>query len=143
MSTSPGTPAPRRLAPAPTAESAEYWAGLARHELLLQRCEACGTHLFHPRAICTACSGAKLAWVRASGLATLVSWSLVRRAVSEAYAPDLPYALAIVRLAEGPTMMTTLAQVDLDAVSIGMPLEVAFDDRPEGCTLPRFRPATA
>lgn len=142
-STPPRPAAPPRIAPVPTAESAEYWAGLARHEFLLQRCEACGAHQFHPRALCTSCSGTQLAWVRASGRGTLASWSLVRRAVSEAYAADLPYALALVRLDEGPTLMSTLVQTDLDAVRIGMPLEVVFDDRPEGYTLPRFRPAVA
>lgn len=134
---------PARLAPTPSPESAEYWAGLRRHELLLQKCGDCGAHQFYPRALCSACGGGRLEWSRASGRATLRSWSLVRRAVSEAYAADLPYALALVQLDEGPTMMSTLVDVALDAVRIGAALEVVYDDRPEGYTLPRFRPVGA
>lgn len=135
--------APTRIAPVPTPESAEYWAGLRRHELLLQRCAACGMHQFYPRALCASCGDARLSWARASGRATLKSWSVVRRAVSEAYAADVPYALAIVELAEGPTLMSTLVEVALEAVQIGVALEVVYDDRPEGYTLPRFRPLSA
>lgn len=134
---------PARIAPAPSRDSAEYWAGLRRHELLLQRCEACAAWQFYPRALCTACGATRVAWARASGRGTLKSWSVVRRPVSEAYAADTPYALALVELAEGPTMMSTLVDVELDAARIGMPLEVVYDDRPEGYTLPRFRPAAA
>lgn len=132
---------PARIAPVASAESAEYWAGLRRHELLLQACAACAARQFYPRALCTACGSTRLAWTRASGRATLRSWSLVRRGVSDAYAQDVPYALALVELEEGPTMMSTLVGVALDAVRIGIPLEVEYDDRPEGYTLPRFRPA--
>jgi uncharacterized OB-fold protein len=133
---------PARTAPVPSPESAPYWDGLKRHELLLQRCEDCGARQFYPRALCTACGGTRLAWTRASGRATLVSWSVVRRAVSEAYAADVPYALALVQLDEGPTLMSTLVAIALDAVRVGMALEVVYDDRPEGYTLPRFRPAS-
>lgn len=131
-----------RIAPLPTPESASYWDGLKRHELLLQRCGDCGVRQFYPRALCTACGSTRLDWARANGRATLVSWSLVRRAVSEAYAADVPYALALVQLDEGPTMMSTLVEVAPEAVRVGMSLEVVYDDRPEGYTLPRFRPAT-
>lgn len=129
-----------RIAPVPTPESAEYWAGLRRHELLVQHCAACGRYQFYPRVLCASCGDARLSWARASGCATLKSWSLVRRAVSEAYSADVPYVLALVELEEGPTMMTTLVEVLPDAVQIGMALKVVFDDRPEGYTLPRFRP---
>ena len=123
--------------------SAEYWAACRRHELLVQRCRDCGTHQFYPRILCTACPGRLLDWVRASGRGTVRSFTVVHRPLSEAFAADVPYVVALVALAEGPTMMTHVVGCDAEAVRIGLPVEVVFDNRPDGVTLPMFRPAQA
>lgn len=130
-----------RFVPVPTAETAEFWAACRRHELLLQRCGGCGTVQFYPRVLCGRCGGRDLGWLRASGRGTVKSFSIVRRPVSPAYAAERPYALLLVALDEGPTMMSTLTGGDPERAFVGMPVEVAFDDWPEGVTMPRFRPA--
>lgn len=131
----------RRLLPAPTAETAEFWEACRRHELLLQRCGSCGRVQFYPRVLCGGCGGRELEWMRASGLGRIRSFSLVRRPVSPAYAAEAPYALLLVELEEGPTMMSTLTGCEPERAFVGMPVVVAFDDWPEGVTMPRFRPA--
>lgn len=131
---------PPRIVPVPTPETAEYWAGLRRHELLLQHCTACGAVQHYPRCLCTGCGGDALDWVRASGRGQIASHAVVRHAVSKAYAADLPCVLLLVRLEEGPLLMSTLVDCAIEDAAIGMAVEVVFDDRPEGFTLPRFRP---
>ena len=133
--------APRKNLPQITPETAEYWAGCKRHELLIQRCGDCGAAQFYPRMLCTHCSGSKVQWARASGRATLASFSVVHRAVSQAYAGEVPYVVALVKLEEGPTMMSNVVSCSPGNLSIGMNLEVVFDDWPEGVTVPKFRPA--
>jgi hypothetical protein len=132
---------PGRYLPVSTAETAEYWAGCRRHELLIQRCADCETHQFYPRIMCTSCGGRSLRWVRASGRGTLKSFTIVRRAVSRAYAAEAPYVVALVELEEGPTMMSNIVGCSVEEVSMGMPLEVVFDDWAEGVTVPKFRPS--
>ncbi|MDD3885211.1 MAG: OB-fold domain-containing protein [Gallionella sp.] len=129
-----------RNIPPITAETAEYWASCARHELQIQRCLECGTCQFFPRIMCTACSGKSLRWVRASGRGQVKSFTIVRRAVSEAYAAEVPYVVALVELEEGPTMMSNVVVGNVDEIRIGMPLEVVFDDWPEGVSIPKFKP---
>jgi uncharacterized protein len=53
----------------------------------------------------------------------------------------VPYAIAYVTLAEGPTMMTNLVDCDFDALKIGQDVEVVFQDAEEGAKVPMFRPA--
>ena len=132
--------APRKNLPQITPETAEYWAGCKRHELLIQRCVDCRAAQFYPRAFCTHCSGGKLQWVRASGRGTLASYTIVHRAVSPAYAAEVPYVVALVSLEEGPTMMSNVVSCSPESLRIGMSLEVVFDDWPEGVTVPKFRP---
>lgn len=129
------------MSPAATGVSAEYWAACRRHELVIQRCRGCGTHQFYPRILCTSCSSRSLDWVRASGRGTVASFAVVRRPISAAFAAQVPYVVALVTLAEGPTMMSGVVGCAAEAVRIGLPVEVVFDDLPDGVTLPKFRPA--
>jgi uncharacterized OB-fold protein len=135
------TDVPVKPVPVASPETAEYWAGAKRHELLIQRCSSCGHHQFYPRVLCTACSGRMLTWVQASGRGTIRSYTVVRRPVSEAYAPDVPYIVALVALAEGPTMMSRIVGIDPDAVRIGCAVDVTFQDWTNEVSVPVFKPA--
>ncbi|MEI8297197.1 MAG: Zn-ribbon domain-containing OB-fold protein [Pseudomonadota bacterium] len=135
------TDVPRKPAPVASPETAEYWAGAKRHELLIQRCSSCGHHQFYPRVLCTTCSGRMLTWVQASGRGTIRSYTVVRRPVSEAYAPDVPYVVALVALAEGPTMMSRIVGIDPEIVRIGRAVEVTFQNWTAEVSVPVFKPA--
>lgn len=132
---------PKRILPVPTAETAQFWEACRRRELLLQRCQGCGNVQFYPRVLCGRCGGRELGWVRASGRGNVTSFSIVRRPVSPAYGAEGPFALLLVGLEEGPTMMSTLTGCRPEDAFIGMPVTVVFEDWSEDVTMPRFRPA--
>ena len=123
-------------------ESRGYWEALARHELYVQRCRACGTTRFYPRAVCPKCLSADTAWVRASGKGTVYSFTVTHQNQAPGFREELPYVLAIVELAEGVRMMTNVVGCPPDMVRIGMPVEVVFDDVTPDVTLPKFRPVS-
>ena len=75
-----------KFLPRPTPESAPFWQGCRDHKLLLQYCTACGTHQFYPRVICANCMSEQLEWREASGRGTVETYTIVTRAVSDAYA---------------------------------------------------------
>lgn len=129
--------------PVSTAETAAYWEGCSRHELQVQQCKDCLAHQFYPRVMCTKCSGRSLEWVRASGRGRVKSFTIVRRAVSEAYAVEVPYVVALVELEEGPTMMSNIVGCNVNDVVIGAPVEVVFDHWQDGVVIPKFRPVAA
>ncbi len=122
---------------------APFWEALRRHELVVQRCDECETPRFVPGERCRNCGSPSATWSTVSGDATVYTFSIVHRAPTPAYQADVPYAIAYVELAEGPRMPTRLVDVDPDAVAIGMPLEVVFDDVDDDLTLYRFRPKAA
>jgi hypothetical protein len=55
----------------------------------------------------------------------------------------VPYVAAVVDLDEGPRMMTNVVDCEFDALEIGMPLEVLFQETSEDVTIPVFRPSGA
>jgi uncharacterized OB-fold protein len=134
---------PSRLMPRPTPETEFWWENCRNRRLLIQHCSDCGAHQFYPRVVCSACHGGNLEWTEAGGQAVVETFTICRVPVTEAYSERLPYVVAIVRLAEGPTMMTNIIGCDPDAVTIGMPVEVDFEDWGDQFTLPQFRPRAA
>ncbi len=131
----------RKPLPAPTLETRPYWDGCKLHELRIQRCAACGHFQFFPRIYCTRCFGDRVEWITASGRATVLSFTIVRRPVSAAFADDVPYVVALVSMEEGPTMMTSITGCAPEQVRIGMPVAVTFEDWTEDISIPKFRPA--
>ena len=126
--------------PVPTPETAPYWEGCRKHELLIQRCDDCGEHQFYPRSVCGKCMSGKLEWVRASGRGRVVSYTVMHRAVSDAYAAEAGDPLVLVDLEEGPRMMSRVVGCDLARLEIGMAVEVVFDDWSKEISIPKFRP---
>jgi hypothetical protein len=129
--------------PRPTPETAVYWQGCHDHTLLIQHCKACGQYQFYPRLICTGCMGDQLEWVAARGRGKVTSYTIVRQAVSKAYAAEVPYVVALIQLEEGPKMMSNIVGCNPESVKTGMSVEVTFEDWSEEITMPKFRPAKA
>ena len=130
-----------KLQPTPTPESAAYWEACNEGRLVIQRCGACGHHQFYPRLLCTRCMSGDLGWHEASGQGRVKSFTIIRRPVTEAYADDVPYVVALIELAEGPTMMSNVVGCDPESVAIGMEVAVDFERRTEAIAVPVFRPA--
>ena len=128
--------------PHPSPLTQPFWDATAREELLLQRCEACGAHVFYPRHNCTECGSRSLTWVPARGTGTLFTYTVARRPTHPAFADRVPYLIAVVELDEGPRMTTNLVDCDPEEAAIGMRVEVAFGELQEGLRLPFFRPAS-
>lgn len=113
--------------------AARFLDAASAGSLLLPRCASCGQCHFYPRSFCPHCWSEDLSWVEVSGTATLYSFTVIRG--SE------PHVLAVVELTEGPRMMTNIVDCPLDAIRIGMQLQVVFRSL-DGTVLPVFRPVS-
>ena len=58
--------------------------------------------------------------------------------MSQAY--DAPYVLALIDLAEGPRMMSQVIDVDIDTMTVGIEVSVAFEAWSDEIDMPVFRP---
>ena len=109
-------------------------------ELRLQRCDECSHTYFPPRPFCPKCASRKVSVLKACGRAILDTYVIHHRKVA-GFEP--PYAIAVVKLAEGPRMMTNIVECPQtpEALQLDMPLEVVFEKQNDTITLPFFRPA--
>ena len=121
------------IAPLPFPETTPYWEAAAQGRLLLKYCTACAAYHFYPRALCPFCFSDKTEWREAAGTGTIYSFSVMRRA-------EVPYAIAYVTLAEGPTMMSNIVDCDLDTIRIGQQVRFVFKPADNGQLVPMFTP---
>ena len=121
--------------------AAPYWEGTAKGELRVQHCGACDARFLYAHALCPKCWTPDPAWDRVKGHGRIVAATIVHQAPYAAFAGDVPYAVLIVRLEEGPTLMANFVGDDPTAATIGRAVEVVFEQR-GGVALPQFRLAT-
>ncbi len=128
-----------RVGPAVNASNAPFWEAARRHELLVYRCRSCGSFPV-PGGRCTACDQSETEWIQASGRGTVYSFVVFRQAFHPAWAADVPYNAAYVKLEEGPLLLTRIVGCGNDEIAVGQAVEVVFDDVGPDVTLPEFRP---
>lgn len=134
------TPRPAfRVLPLVTDRNRHFWIGGARGELRFLRCRGCRHWIHPPQPICPACLGRELAVEAASGRATVATYTVNHQRWIPGFEP--PYVVAIVELPEqaGLRLTTNLVNVEPDAIAIGMPVRVVFEQR-EGVWIPLFEP---
>ena len=127
--------------PAPDADSAAFWRGLREGVLLLQHCADCGHVQYYLQAMCRDCGGENLAHRPASGRGKVHSFSVVHRAPGPAFKADLPYAVLLIDLAEGPRMISTYTGGNPEEVTFDMDVVLVCEKISDDVTLPRFRRA--
>jgi uncharacterized OB-fold protein len=128
-----------RLLPNAVGSNGEFYAWLARGELRMQRCGACGVWRHPPRYLCAACGSAEVSWEPVSGRGKLFSWTVTHRPVDPAFDP--PYVVAVVELDEGPRLVTNLVGVELAELRIDLPLAAELAPITDQVTLVQFRNA--
>ena len=106
----------------------EFWAGAARGQLLITRCDACGRYVWYPEPPCRHCGGTRLTWAEVSGRGTLFSWSVVHYAWIPQFAAQLPFVTGLVALAEDPAVRIVTHVVDCVAEKLrcDMPVRAVF-----------------
>jgi len=127
--------------PTVTPELQPFFAAAKRHELVVQRCSACGTHRFPAREICSNCLSRDASWVGVSGLGEVFSFNVMHQIYHPGFATEVPYAVVVIKLKEGAKITSNLVGVKPHDIRIGMPVKVVFEDVSDDVTLPKFTPA--
>ncbi|HEY3696476.1 Zn-ribbon domain-containing OB-fold protein [Phenylobacterium sp.] len=116
-----------RTEPPLTERTGEYWRSGADGRLRIARCQACGWYLHPPLPLCPKCRGRDVRFEPVSGRGHVYSWTINRYRWNPGMEP--PYVLAQVELVEQPGLMilTNIVGCEPEAVTVGMPVSVAFE----------------
>lgn len=118
-----------------------FWQATARHQLQIPRCGDCGRFRMPPGPFCAACQSQAVEWVEVAGTGAIYSFTIITNPPFPEAADHLPYVPAIIELDGAPGARIVSAVIDspIEQVEIGSRVALAWQDLPDGVTLPRFR----
>ena len=137
--TEASAPRPLRPRPAITQDNSFFFEGTKQHNLLIQKCTACGTLRHPPRPSCAKCRSFDWQPIEASGRGTI--YSFVVNHYPQVPAFDYPLVVALIELEEGTRLIANVSGITPESAAIGMTVEVGFEDCDDDLTLPVFHPA--
>jgi uncharacterized OB-fold protein/acyl dehydratase len=136
----PSTERPKRPRPALTHDNSFFFEGAKRHQLLIQRCTACGVLRHPPRPACANCRSFEWDTVTASGRGTVYSYVVNHYPQMPAF--DYPLVVALIELEEGTRLVANVSGIEPEEMAIGMPVQVSFVAFDDELTLPVFTKVT-
>jgi uncharacterized OB-fold protein len=118
-----------------------FWEHVARHEVSLQRCEACATLRFPPAAVCPACLEEAHVWTPLRGTGTVLAWTVLHRQ----YFPELPvpYTVVAVETDEGPILVADYVAAPDRRAAVGDRVRLTYEPvagDPDDWTIYQWRP---
>jgi len=125
-----------RPVPVPTSLSLPFWEGTRSGELLIPRCGGCGARFFVPEPACPGCLSRAWSYQPTSGRGTVYAVTVVHRVPGPGF--EVPFALAVIDLDDGGTLLSHVVDCDPAQVSIGLRVRVDFREYTGEITLPYF-----
>ena len=130
------------IPPAPTEETAGFWAAAAQGRLVIERCTACGAGSHPPYGACRQCRSRVMEPVEVTGTGTVYSVTVNR----QRWLPDLavPYAVVLVDLDDHPgvRIVGRLRGIAPEDALIGLRVRAGTEPGPDGVAIPSFTAAT-
>jgi uncharacterized OB-fold protein len=131
----------RRFEPPVTDTSQPFWDATRERRLVLQWCTACERAIWYPRDFCPSCSErSTLEWRSASGRGEVYAFTVETRPTMPQVFGDEPFVIALVDLDEGVRVLGNVVGVPPDEVTVGMRVEVTWEELSDGRHLPLFEP---
>lgn len=122
--------------------TAPHWAAARAGRLAMQRCAACGYLRWPAARACPECLADGGEWTTLSGAGAIWSYAVYPVALHPAFEGQCPYAVALVRLDEGP-MIHGRIEGDPAGLACDQRVTAIFPEVAPGVRIPRFRPEPA
>lgn len=117
-----------------------FFDAAKQSKLLIQKCRDTGQCFFPPAPVSPFTGRPHWDWIEASGKGELWSFVVFHQSYFDGMKDELPYPVGMVKLDEGPFMLTNLWDMEPEDAKIGMRLSVRFPGGPGEFVLPQFGP---
>jgi hypothetical protein len=105
----------------PTITARAFFEKARGGQLTAIRCGSCGELAMPPKELCPNCHAHQWQPVALAGDGTIASFTVIRVA-PRAHAADVPYAIAVVQLKEGVSILGRIVDIPLEKLAVGLPV---------------------
>ena len=104
-----------------------FWREIPyRYRLIGSHCEKCNESFFPPREICPTCRRAgDIKEMKLEEEGEIFSYTVIRTAPPK-FDIQTPYAIALIKLNNGPLIMSQLTDCEMDELAIGKKVQMVF-----------------
>ena len=127
-----------RLEPMIRIDSAFFWEACNNEELVCQKCEACNLLWHPPRPLCPQCHSTHKTIEKLSGRGKVLSWA--QSIHPPAFGFEQPPITILVELQEGIRFVSTIENIDIEDITVGLEVMVAFTETSGDKKIPIFKP---
>ena len=107
-------------------EVSRFWREIPqRYNLIGNKCRKCDWINFPPRSICKKCNDHDFERFDLKGEGKIITYTIIR-AAPLGFEDLVPYAIAIIRLDDGPRITAQIVDCDSSEVDIGKRVKVCF-----------------
>lgn len=131
--------APLRVRPLVNHDTEFFWEGIAKGQLLFQRCASCQVLRHPPAPMCPSCQSMQIDVVASRGIGKVLSFTIVHQPAVPPF--SYPNAIVLIELTEGVRMISQLIGISPERVEMDMAVQVSFEKVDEELVLPMFRPS--
>ena len=122
-------------------DSEPYWEYLRKKDLHLQKCGNCGQIYFPPCVGCHYCgSYNNYEWVPVQAKGQIYSWIVIVQPIAPILKDDVPFAVALVKLDDGPRIAGRIVDCPSDEIYVDMRVDGKYEVIDENLTLLNFKP---
>ena len=103
-----------------------YWREIPqRYRLEAGKCKKCGKIHFPPRMVCVKCGNKEFKTVTLQTEGKVETYTVIHVAPSQ-FTQQVPYALGVVKLKDGVSILAQITDCEPDELKIGMPVKIEF-----------------
>jgi len=125
--------------PRPNADNMPFWDGCKAHQLRFQKCSVCGYVRWPASILCPQCHSFDTQWIVASGQGKVYTFVVFHHVYHTAFEDEIPYVTAVIKLEEGPHLLSNIIDCDPNEVDCDIPVQVKWEDVSEGFSIPKFK----
>jgi uncharacterized OB-fold protein len=104
-----------------------FWEASREHRITAQRCFKCQLLRFPALPMCANCQSLAWEWADVSSRGTVWSYVVYHRAFHPAFAPDVPYIVAVVENVEGLHYTGMIVGGPREEVHVGAKVHAVFE----------------
>ena len=119
-----------------------FWEHTKKHELVVQKCNNCGTFRHSPTPVCYNCLSWDFEWHKVSGKGVVFSYIINHYPAMSILKERVPYNVLLVEIPDAGNIRMVGNLIDgtpNEDIHVGMEVEVTWEEVTDDVTLPQWK----
>lgn len=112
--------------PLPCADTEIFYNGWENKKLLFSKCRQCGNVIWPFSIACPKCLNTETELMESKGRGQIYTYTIFNVPFHKDFKDKIPYVVAIVKLSEGPKLVTNIVNTPFRLIKCDSPVEIVW-----------------